>query len=37
MGSDYLIGTVCFSGVIKRFLNQREVVIAQYCKYTKCH
>lgn len=33
MGSDYLMGTACSYEVIKKFWNQRELVVAQHCEY----
>lgn len=33
---DCLVGTRTFSGVMKKFGNDKEVAIVQHCAYTKC-
>lgn len=37
MGNDCLMGMGFLSGVMIMFWNLIDIMIAQHCKYTKCH
>lgn len=37
MRNKYLVGTGFLVGVMEMFWNLIEMVVVQYCEYTKCH